>query len=539
MLVRRCPWRFLQLRQLWRPREIHTREAIHDKRWPGWQVVIGIEVHAQIKSRRKLFSESFTSRPGETPNTTVSTFDSAFPGTLPILNPKCVELAVRTALALNSKVHHRSAFDRKHYFYSDLPAGYQITQRYSPLASGGYIRLSKGDVSVGITQIQLEQDTAKSTFDGLRHTSLIDLNRAGSGLMEIVSEPDMRSPEEAADYVRTLQAVLRCVGSSDGNMEQGSFRCDVNVSVNKHGQPHGTRCEIKNLNSVKFMMVAITSEVFRHIELLESGRSVPQDTRGFDEDKAETFKLRSKADSPDYRYMPDPNIPPLLLSEEYIENIRKTMPDLPDATRARLLNLGLSERDTDVLMAIDSGREVGFDGELGKGAVTYFDSLAQQRDPRVVVNWMTHELIGQLTARKETFSDNPVSVEQLGELIDLVQDSKITGRPSLFVQHHIHQVSLPGTSGKSLLKHIIANRSSSAPSVLAQELSLEAVSEDDNASIRAWCVEAIEALPEEAEAVRQGNLRVLNKLVGKVMQLSRGRADARNARVVLEDVLQR
>ncbi|KAG2751208.1 Glutamyl-tRNA amidotransferase B subunit [Suillus brevipes Sb2] len=522
MLVRRCPWRSVLLHQLWRPRHIHTREAIYDKRWPDWQVVIGIEVHAQIKSRRKLFSESFTSRPGETPNTTVSAFDSAFPGTLPTLNPKCVELAVRTALALNSKVQHHSAFDRKHYFYSDLPAGYQITQRYAPLASGGYIKLSKGDVSVGITQIQLEQDTAKSTFDGLRRTSLIDLNRAGSGLMEIVSEPDMRSPEEAADYVRTLQAVLRCIGSSDGNMEQGSFRCDVNVSVNKHGQAHGTRCEIKNLNSVKFMMIAITSEVFRHIELLESGCSVPQDTRGFDENKAETFNLRSKADSPDYRYMPDPNIPPLLLSEEYIESIRKSMPDLPDATRARLLNLGLSERDTDVLMAIDSGREVGYDGELGKGAVSYFDSLAQQRDPRVVVNWMTHELIGQLTARKETFSDNPVSVEQLGELIDLVQDGKITG-----------------TSGKLLLKHIIANRSSSAPSVLAQELSLEAVSEDDSASTRAWCVEAIEVLPDEAEAVRQGNPRVLNKLVGKVMQLSRGRADAQSARVVLEDVLRR
>lgn len=296
----------------------------------------------------------------------------------------------------------------------------------------------------------------------------------------------------------------------------------MNVSVNKHGQPHGTRCEIKNLNSVKFMMMAITSEVFRHIELLESGRSVAQDTRGFDENKAETFNLRSKADSPDYRYMPDPNIPPLLLSEEYIETIRKAMPDLPDATCARLMNLGLSERDTDVLMAVDSGREVGFDGELGKGAVTYFDSLAQQRDPRVVVNWMTHELIGQLTARKETFSDNPVSVEQLGELIDLVQGSKITG-----------------TAGKSLLKHIIANRSSSAPSVLVQELSLEAVSEDDDASTRAWCVEAIETLPDEAAAVRQGNFRVLNKLVGKVMQLSRGRADAQNARVVLEDVLRR
>ncbi|KAJ8593154.1 Glutamyl-tRNA amidotransferase B subunit [Rhizopogon salebrosus TDB-379] len=522
MLVQRCPWRSVQLHQLWRLRPIHTRGVILDKRWPGWEVVVGIEVHAQIKSRRKLFSESFTSRPGEVPNTAVSPYDAAFPGTLPTLNPNCVELAVRTALALNSEVQFRSTFDRKHYFYSDLPAGYQITQRYSPLAKGGYLKLSKGNIAVGITQIQLEQDTAKSTLDGLRQTSLIDLNRAGSGLMEIVSEPDMRSPEEAADYVRTLQAVLRAVGSSDGNMEQGSFRCDVNVSVNRLGEPYGTRCEIKNLNSVKFMMVAITSEVFRHIELLESGCPVPQETRGFDENKAETFRLRSKEDSPDYRYMPDPNIPPLLISEEYIKAVQKSMPELPDVTRARLVNLGLSGRDADVLMAVDSGREVGFDGELGKGAVAYFDALSQRRDPKVVVNWMTHELLGQLAARDETFSDNPVSVAQLGELIDLVQDGKITG-----------------TSGKSLLKYIIANRSSAAPSVLAQELSLEAVSGDDNGAIQSWCAEAIEALPEEANAVRRGNPRVLNKLVGKVMQLSRGRADAQNARVVLETMLRR
>ncbi|KAG9317817.1 putative glutamyl-tRNA amidotransferase [Chiua virens] len=409
MIVRQCPWR---LQQLWRPfraRNIHHERAIReDRRWPGWEVVVGIEVHAQIKSRRKLFSDALTSKPGETPNSFVTFYDAALPGTT--LNRNCVELAVRTAIALNSQVQLRSAFDRKHYFYSDLPAGYQITQRYAPLAKGGYLDLSRG-IRVGITQIQLEQDTAKSIFDARRRVTQVDLNRAGSGLMEIVSEPDMRSPEEAGDYIRTLQAMLRAVGASDGSMELGSLRCDVNVSVNKYGHPPGTRCEIKNLNSVKFAMIAITSEVFRHIGLLESGQMVPQETRGFDEAKAETFKLRSKEDSPDYRYMPDPNLPPLLLSPEYIDRVRVSMPELPHETRERLINIGLSEQEAEVLMAVDAGRE-------------YFDRLAQGRSAKAAMNWMIHELLGQLAARRETFSDNPVTVEQMGELVDMVQGGK-------------------------------------------------------------------------------------------------------------------
>ncbi|KAG6330919.1 hypothetical protein ID866_8169 [Astraeus odoratus] len=523
MIVRQCARKVEScgLHGLWRPRGIHARRGgLEDKRWPGWEVVIGIEVHAQIKSRKKLFSDARTSHPSEVPNSSVSYFDAALPGTLPILNPKCVELAVRTALALNAQVQSRSTFDRKHYFYPDLPAGYQITQRYAPLARGGFLKLSRGDTRVGITQLQLEQDTAKSTLDARRRVSLIDLNRAGSGLMEIVSEPDMRSPEEAGDYVRTLQALLRAVGSSDGSMELGSLRCDVNVSVNRHGQPPGTRCEIKNLNSIKFMMVAITSEVFRHIDLLQSGQAVAQDTRGFDEDKAQTFRLRSKEDSPDYRYMPDPNIPPLLLSQEYVDQVRKSMPALPGETRARLLSMGLSERDVDVLMTIDAGREVRFDGELGKGAVAYFDSLAQGRDPKIVVNWMTHELLGQLTARKETFSDNPVSVEQMGELIDIVQDGRVTG-----------------TSGKALLRHMISHRSVEPPLKLAKEMGVVAVSQDDAALITQWCLDAINELPQQAEAVRKGNLPVLNKLVGKVMKTSKGRADAGKVRTMLLELL--
>ncbi|KAI6024517.1 Glutamyl-tRNA amidotransferase B subunit [Pisolithus marmoratus] len=434
-------------------------------RWPGWEVVVGIEVHAQIKSRKKTAKTIHTNEP---PNTSVSYFDAALPGNAArerALNPKCVELAVRTALALNAHV-------QRPLFYPDLPSGYQITQRYAPLARGGFLRLSRDDVAVRITQLQLEHDTAKSTFHAGRRVSLIDLNRAGTGLMEIVSEPDMR---EAGDYVRTLQTLLRAVGSSDGSMELGSLRCDVNVSVNRHGRPPGTRCEIKNLNSIKFMMTAITSEAFRHIELLESGRNVAQETRGFDEDKAETFKLRSKEDSPDYKYMPDPNLPPLLLSEEYIERVRSSMPELPSETRVRLLSMGLSERDVDVLMTIDAGREVwNLTEKLERAPFAYFTDL-------IVVNWYLLSLLLGF-AKRELLATILVSGHNMGELIDMVQSGKVTGE------------------------------SLDSPSKLAKQLGLVALSQDDSSLVNDWCLEAIKELPQQAEAVRKGNLPVLNNL---------------------------
>ncbi|KAI0722383.1 Glutamyl-tRNA amidotransferase B subunit [Cerioporus squamosus] len=502
-------------------RQAHAvRAHKEDARWPGWELVVGIEVHAQIKSRRKLFSDALSSDLTTPPNTHVVPFDAAFPGTLPHLNPKCVELGVRTAIALKAEVQHRSAFDRKHYFYADLPSGYQITQQYAPIARNGRLDLEKNGISVRVKQVQLEQDTGKSTFLPRNRITAIDLNRAGMPLMEIVSEPDMRSPEEAASYVRTLQALLRSVGSSDGNMEQGSLRCDVNVSVNRVGEPPGTRCEIKNLNSVKFMMVAITCEAFRQIALLERGMPVAQETRGFNEERAETYSLRSKEDAPDYRYMPDPNIPPLLIDSTYIDAIRQRMPELPDATRARLLAQGLSQRDVEVLMDVDSGREVGFDGQLGHGAVAYFDEVARGRDPKVVVNWITHELLGQLAFRDETFKDSPMSTAQMGNLIDLVQAGKITG-----------------TSGKNILRHILTTRTSDLPSKIAEDLKLLATS-DDGASLEKWCREAIAALPEEADVVRRGNLKVVNKIMGHVMKASRGTAKAQDVRAMLLKLLQ-
>ncbi|KAI0638469.1 Glutamyl-tRNA-Gln amidotransferase B subunit [Trametes polyzona] len=502
------------------------RAPKEDSRWPGWELVVGIEVHAQMKSRRKLFSGkhpySLSSDLTTAPNTHVSAFDAAFPGTLPRLNPKCVELGVRTAIALNAEVQQRSAFDRKHYFYADLPSGYQITQQYAPIARNGYLRLERDNLAVRIKQVQLEQDTGKSTFLPRNRITAIDLNRAGMGLMEIVSEPDMRSPEEAGSYVRALQALLRSVGSSDGNMEQGSLRCDVNVSVNRRGGPPGTRCEIKNLNSVKNMMVAITCEAFRQIALLDRGVPVLQETRGFDEEKAETYSLRSKEDAPDYRYMPDPNIPPLLIQKNYIDAIRDKMPELPEATRARLLGQGLSQRDVEVLMDVDSGREVGYDGELGRGAVAFFDEVSQGRDPKAVVNWITHELLGQLAFRHETFKENPISAEQMGELVDLVQTQKVTG-----------------TAGKTILRHILSTRTTDLPSKIAEDLQLVAVSADDGggAALEKWCRDAIAALPAEADAVRRGNVNVVNKIMGHVMKASRGTAKAQDARAMLLQLL--
>ncbi|KAJ7175695.1 glutamyl-tRNA amidotransferase [Mycena filopes] len=495
------------------------RRAFHDQRWPGWQVVIGIETHAQIKSRRKLFSDSLTSNLGEVPNIHVSPFDAAFPGTLPKLNQECVDLALRTAVALGSDIQTRSSFDRKHYFYSDLPSGYQITQHYAPIALGGGLLIPNRDSAIRIKQIQLEQDTAKSTFEQRTRKSNIDLNRAGTGLLEIVTEPDLRSPEEAGAYVRALQAMLRAIGASDGNMEAGSLRCDVNVSVNPVGQPPGTRCEIKNLNSVKFMQLAIIFEVHRQRALLSKlDAVVPQETRGFNQDTLETFKMRSKEEAPDYRYMPDSNLGVLSITQERIVNTAKTMPELPWVTRIRLLReYELSEQDADILLNLDSG------GESSRSAVAYFDHLCKNGahiNPRVVFNWMVHELVGQLHTAKLTFADNPLSSTELGELIGLVHSGAITG-----------------TSGKLLLRTMLADTASPlTPTERARSLRLTTSS--DEVDVGALCVAAIAALPSEAAAFRNGHKNVLNKILGWVMKESRGRADSAQVKERLTSVLE-
>jgi len=310
-------------------------------------------------------------------------------------------------------------------------------------------------------------------------------------------------------------------------MEEGSFRCDANVSVclKEAGNDvvmFGNRCEIKNLNSVKFMMIAITAEVMRHIQIISGGGTVSQETRGFDEHKAETYLLRSKEDAPDYRYMPDPNLPPLILDDSYISSVREQMPELPEATRSRLLRRGLSERDFDFLISVDGGREVGFDGELGRGgAVAYFDLVSVGRDAKSAFNWITHDLYGLLVARNKTFKENPVSASQMRGLLDLLESGRVTA-----------------SSAKILLKHIVDYQSSVKPAELAQQLGLTAL-EEDPGQLEELCSAAVVALPEEAAVVKAGNLRVLNKLVGHVMKASRGRANATAVYEKLKDMLQR
>ncbi|KZT60277.1 Glutamyl-tRNA amidotransferase subunit B, mitochondrial [Calocera cornea HHB12733] len=512
-----------------------------DERWPGWQPVIGIEVHTQIRARRKLFSDAVANFDAR-PNWHVSSFDAAFPGTLPVLNKACVDLGTRTALALGSQVHERSSFDRKHYFYADLPAGYQITQHYSPLATGGKLHVThthkqvKHGRDVRIHQIQLEQDTAKSTYHP-GHT-LIDLNRAGAALMEIVSEPDMRSPEEAGAYVTELRALLRAIGASNGNMDEGSLRCDVNVSVHRPGEYFGTRCEIKNLNTIKGLQIAITSEIRRHIALLSSGQSIAQETRGFDEDRAETFKLRSKEDAPDYRYMPDPNLPPLMISQDYIQHIKAGMPPLPSDIRQRLAEQHkLSERHIDVLMSMWEVSDVPFDGERRENdALSYFEEVAQGRSSRLVANWITNDLVGGLAYRGETFSPERLPAAHLGLIIDMVQMGDLTGLPSLLFSEPCSLLLPPlATSGRALLRRLLEEPCTSEPlSAMIDRLNLRSTGAD---GLQQFCETAITRLHVEAESARKGNTKVLKRLVGEVMKTSKGRADAQAAAVMLREML--
>ncbi|KIY73039.1 Glutamyl-tRNA amidotransferase B subunit [Cylindrobasidium torrendii FP15055 ss-10] len=492
----------------------------------GWHIVLGIETHAQINSTQKLFSSAPTSLLAHDSNTRFNAFDAAFPGTLPLLNPKCVLLALRASLALNCRIQNRSTFDRKHYFYPDLPVGYQITQHYAPIAKDGYLELPVSKKRVRIQQVQMEQDTAKSISEPRAHKSHIDLNRSGTGLLEIVTEPDLQSPEEASEYVRALQATLRAVGASDGNMESGSMRCDVNVSVNRSGDPFGTRCEIKNVNSFRYIVGAINFEVDRQIALISSGQAVEQETRGFDHYKWETFKLRSKEDAPDYRYMPDPNLGVLTISQSEITNIRDRLPPLPDAIRSRLLDRyesqGVSVNDVDILMGLDTTRLVPFDGEHSTqdmGAVDYFEQVVDngRRSAKAVSNWMLNNLLGQLSAHSMEFSSTRVPPEQLGALVDLVTSNTITT-----------------ASGKLLLRHLVAHPSSASVEQVARSLKLV---EDQGDDLSAICQRVVEAMPKEVASFKSGNENVVNRLLGKVMKDTRGRADAHAAKTTLLSLL--
>ena len=383
-----------------------------------WEVVVGMEIHAQVTSRAKLFSGAATAF-GAEPNDNVSLVDAAMPGMLPVINRECVAQAVRTGLGLKAQINHRSVFDRKNYFYPDLPQGYQISQYKSPIVGEGEVTVDLPDgetIRVGIERLHLEQDAGKSLHDQHPSLSFVDLNRSGVALMEIVSKPDLRSSEEAKAYVTKLRTILRYLGTCDGDMEKGNLRADVNVSVRRPGEPFGTRCEIKNVNSIRFIGQAIETEARRQIAIIEDGGTIQQETRLFDPNKGETRSMRSKEEAHDYRYFPDPDLLPLEIDDAFIERLRAELPELPDAKKARFVSdFGLSAYDATVLVA-------------ERAAADYFEAVARGRDGKAAANWVINELFGRLNKEGRGIEDSPVSAAQLGAVIDLIADGTISGK---------------------------------------------------------------------------------------------------------------
>jgi aspartyl-tRNA(Asn)/glutamyl-tRNA(Gln) amidotransferase subunit B len=383
-----------------------------------WEVVVGMEVHAQVQSRAKLFSGASTEF-GGAPNSHVSLVDAAMPGMLPVINAECVAQAIRTGLGLKAQINLKSRFDRKNYFYPDLPQGYQISQYQQPIVGEGAVTVDLPDgetITVGIERLHLEQDAGKSIHDQHPTLSYVDLNRSGVALMEIVSRPDIRSSEEARAFLSKLRSILRYLGTSDADMEKGNLRADVNVSVRRPGEALGTRCEIKNVNSIRFVGQAIEHEARRQIAIIEDGGKIDQETRLFDPAKGETRSMRSKEEAHDYRYFPDPDLLPLEFDAAYVEALGRDLPELPDAKKARFVaELGLSAYDADVLVA-------------EKETADYFEAVAKGRDAKLAANWVINELAGRLNKEGTSIADSPVSSDQIGAIIDLIGEKTISGK---------------------------------------------------------------------------------------------------------------
>ena len=383
-----------------------------------WEVVIGMEIHAQVTSESKLFSGASTEF-GGAPNSQVSLVDAAMPGMLPVINEECVRQAIRTGLGLKAKVNLRSVFDRKNYFYPDLPQGYQISQYKSPVVGEGAVAVDLEDgsnVIVGIERVHLEQDAGKSLHDRHPDYSYVDLNRSGVALMEIVSKPDLRSADEAKAFIAKLRSILRYLGTCDGDMEKGSLRADVNVSVRRPGEPLGTRCEIKNVNSIRFIGQAIEHEARRQVEIIEEGGTIEQETRLFDAARGETRSMRSKEEAHDYRYFPDPDLLPLVFDQPYVDALAGKLPELPDEKKSRFMrDFSLSDYDAGVLVA-------------EREAAEFFEAVAKGRDGKAAANWVINELFGRLNKEGKTVASSPVSAGQLGAMLDLIRDGTISGK---------------------------------------------------------------------------------------------------------------
>ena len=474
-----------------------------------WEVVVGLEVHAQVISEAKLFSGAATAFGGE-PNSQVSLVDAAMPGMLPVVNEECLRQAVRTGLGLKAQINRHSVFDRKNYFYPDLPQGYQISQFTQPIVGEGVVDIDvDGETRhVGIERLHLEQDAGKSVHDRRPDKTYIDLNRSGVALMEIVSKPDIRSPDEAAAYVGKLRSILRYLGTCDGNMEQGSMRADVNVSVRKPGGELGTRCEIKNVNSIRFVRQAIEVEARRQIEILEDGGTIDQETRLFDPERGETRAMRSKEEAHDYRYFPDPDLLPVDLSEAFVAEIAASLPELPDAKRERLMaDLGLSAYDAGVLVA---------ERETADYFEAVVDAGGKNRDAKQAANWVGSELFGRLNKDDKDIGDSPVTADQLGGLLDLIADDTISGRIA-----------------KDVFDDMFATGQDAAAIVEAKGLRQIT----DTGAIEAAVDAAIAAGAAQAEQFRAGNEKVLGWFVGQVMKATQGKANPAMVNKLLREKL--
>jgi len=459
-----------------------------------WEVVIGLEVHAQVTSNAKLFSGAATAF-GAEPNTQVSLVDAAMPGMLPVPNRECIRQAVRTGMAIDAQINKWSRFDRKNYFYADLPQGYQISQLYHPLVGEGAIEVTLDDgatKTIGVERIHVEQDAGKLMHDQHPTQSYVDLNRSGVALMEIVSRPDMRSPAEAGAYLRKLRAILRYVGSCDGNMEEGSMRADVNVSVRKPGDEFGTRTETKNVNSVRFVMAVVEQEARRQVDVIEEGGKIVQETRLYDPDRNTTRSMRSKEDAHDYRYFPDPDLLPLELDDAFLDDCRASLPELPDAKRARYEGLGITSYNASVLTAeVEAAR--WFDALLELGA-----------KPVAAANWVTSELFGALNRLGKDISDSPVTPGQAGELLALVADG-----------------TLSGTLAKQVFEIML--ETGDAPGKIVADRGLKQTS--DTGAIEEVIAGVLVANPNQLEQYRGGKEALFGFFVGQTMKAMGGKAN--------------
>ncbi len=459
----------------------------------NWQTVIGIEIHAQVNSKSKLFSSSSTGF-GSAPNTQVSLVDAAMPGMLPVINKFCIEQAVKSGLGLNAKINSKSIFDRKNYFYQDLPQGYQISQFKDPIVGEGSIEIDIGDEKkvIGIERLHLEQDAGKSLHDQDPNLTFVDLNRSGIALMEIVSKPDMASPEEAVAYVKKVRTILRYLDTCDGNMEQGSLRADVNISVRKEGDELGTRCEIKNLNSFKHINAAINFEVDRQIKVIEGGDKIKQETRLYDVTLDKTRSMRSKEDAHDYRYFPDPDLLPLKLNQNWIDDLKKDLPELPDEKKARFVEqYKISDYDAEVLTSDRLTSE-------------YFEKVAKNRNVKLAVSWVASELFAILNKLNLTIEKSPVNSDQLGDLIDEIENGIISNRAAKEVFEEMCE------SSKSV-KEIINDKG--------------LVQISDTTEIEKFIDQVLIENPDNVQKYKEGKTKLLGFFIGEVMKATKGKAN--------------